>query len=119
MPDRLFPHHLDRVIARMHHTQRFEVVHPALGPWTKGDIIERHVDLVGAFLPRLLECRAIVPTHKPAFKHAQTIANLKSRGLLTPIVAEALQSQGLILPAQAIAPIPGIPSTSTISIPAK
>jgi hypothetical protein len=110
----------------MPHNQRFEVLHPALGPWTPGDVIERHVDLVGAVLPRLLQLRAIAPTDKPAFKAPRTIANLIERKLVSPRIAASLEdrlsgTQALpgAIPNSAKAPIPGIPSTSTISIPSK
>jgi hypothetical protein len=75
----LFPHPMDRHIAKMPYNQRFEVNQHGLGPWQKGDVIERHIDLVGAHLPTLLGLRAIVPTQKPAHKAPATIANLKQR----------------------------------------
>lgn len=126
---KLFPHRLDKRIAQMPHDQRFEVTwHAPLGPWGKAgihgrqhpDVIERHIDLQGAVLTRLLELRAITPTDKPAYKNPQTHANLALRAQLAPRNAGALQESGLILPPSATAPIAGVmnpANPTTVIIP--
>lgn len=110
----MFPHPLNRVIAKMPHNQRFEVSQEGLGLWKKGDVIERHIDLVGAHLPTLLGLRALVPTQKPAYKHPRTIAQLQARAaILTRLqdtargVAQQLKAP-VTNPAVLDAPIVGV-----------
>lgn len=126
---RLFPHHLDHAIARMPHDQRFEVTWPApLGPWTRGDVIERHVDLVGAHLPTLLALRAVRPTSAPAKKHPATLANLAARSVLSEwrpnaIIGAVQDAGGEVAPGQAArltAPVAGAPNPknpTTVVVP--
>lgn len=128
---RLFPHPMERSLARMPHDQRFEVTWSApLGPWTKGDVIERHVDLIGAHLPTLLRLGAIKPTTAPAKKHPKTIANLQARVIVNQwkpeAVVEAVQDAGgVVTPGQAkkiVTPIAGAPSPTnpvTVIIPGR
>lgn len=125
---RLFPHSLDRFVSRLPHDQRFEVIWPApLGPWTRGDVLERHVDLIGAHLQTLLKVGALKPTAKPAYKAPQTIANLKARAPLTArngaALVNAASDAGLSVNAGALRsatmPVAGVPSTrTTVVMPA-
>jgi hypothetical protein len=110
----MFPHPMDRVIAKMHPRQRFEVARHGLGPWQKGDVIERHVDLVGAHLPTLLGLRAIIPTQKPAHKAPATVANLRQRAAVLTRMQDHARAVAQQLKApvtsEAVlqAPIPGV-----------
>lgn len=111
---RMFPHPLDRVLAKLPQNQRFEVNRDGLGLWHKGDVIERHIDLVGAHLPTLLGLKAIVATQKPTYKHPATIAALQARAaILTRLqdtargVAQQLKAP-ITNPAVLDAPVPGV-----------
>lgn len=58
--------------------QAYEVLHDGLGPWTKGDVVQVHLEIHavagGAHsdhnfrIARLLQLHAIRPTDKPLFK---------------------------------------------------
>lgn len=110
----MFPHSMNRIIAKMHPHQRFEVRMHDLGPWKMGDVIERHIDLVGAHLPTLLGLRAIVPTRKPPYKAPATVANLQQRAAVLKRAQDSARAIAAQLkapvtnPAVLDAPIPGV-----------
>lgn len=111
---RMFPHPKDRILAKMHPHQRFEVNQDGLGLWKRGDVIERHIDLVGAHLPTLLGLRAIIPTQKPAYKHPRTIAQLQARAAILTRLQDTARGVAAQLKAPVTnmavldAPIPGV-----------